>query len=84
MVKKNTKSAFRSPPKATPVASSSKTDKMKADWKYMTSLFDQIPHGQPLKTKHTFTKNDVVLISQYFKRKFVDYEQLIKYEKDKN
>lgn len=57
---------------------------MQIEWRQMCKLFDSIPQGTSMKSRYSFSRNDIVSIVSQFRRKIEDLEALVQYEQQKN
>jgi len=57
-----------------------RTQKMHIEWKQICKMFDNIPAGVSMKSRYSFSRNDIISIVSQFRRKIEDLEQLVQYE----
>lgn len=57
---------------------------MQIEWKQICKMFDSIPNGVSMKSRYSFSRNDISSIVGQFRRKIEDLEALVQYEQQKN
>ena len=53
------------------------------EWHQICKVIDQIPSGTSLKSRHTFTRSDIILLVSQYKKKIDDLKHLVLYEEQK-
>ena len=59
-------------------------DRLKQEWKEICKDFDRVPNGQNLKTRHQFSRNDLIQIVAMFRKRNQEMEELVHFEQVKN